>query len=106
MTTESILSELKILISSKIGMSELAEKLGVDRSVIYRMIQRKDMPLSRLLDILDVLQVEPAGFFAGVGGKTIIEGTLLDLEFRINSDKLKIELLEKKLAECQSKANH
>lgn len=105
MTTESILSELKIIINSKIQMTELAARIGVDRSAIYRMLYRKDMPLSRLLEILAILEVDAAGFFAGVGGKSIIEGSLLDLEFRINSDKLKIDLLEKKLAECQAKAN-
>lgn len=105
MNTELILNELNLAIKNKSTISEVSKKIGVNRSVLYRMFERKDMSLGRFAEICSAIGVEPVDIVAAAYQKTVIDGTLLDLEFQLNSDKLKIEHLEKKLADCQNKAN-
>lgn len=104
MNSESTLSELKKDIDVHSSINAVAKQLKINRSQLYRAFGNGDMQLSRFLQLLQAIDVTPAKFFARLEGKTVVEGNLIEIEFQLQSNKLRIDFLEKKLAECEAKS--
>lgn len=104
MDSKTALSELKISIDSHSSINAVAKRLQVNRSVLYRNFAGGDMQLSRFLDILRTVDSTPARFFAAAEGYSIVEGNLMEIEFKLQSAQLEVDFLKKKLAECEAKS--
>jgi hypothetical protein len=101
MDAKALLTLLDEELGKENSRKSIAETAGVARVNYYRVLKTGNITLPRFLKLIELGKTTLAEFAAMAEGKTLVQGTVLELHFNNEKLQLEIDYLKRLLQACE-----
>jgi hypothetical protein len=101
MEAKELLSLLDVELGKNNTRKVIAETAGVARVNYYRALKTGNITLPRFLKLIELGNTTLAEFSAFAEGKTLVQGTVLEMHFNNEKLQLEIDYLKRLLKACE-----